>query len=109
MSKSNKTKAQVQMVLEAATKHGFTVSFSDNVFTITKSIPPNNPVAFADCESAAFEVLAAVPLRGGSVWGTDGASVGGHVAMQNGLFRMNKAGEAKRFMAELQKAMGLPF
>lgn len=109
MAKQNKTQAQVKVVLDTAQKNGFTISFSDHVFTITKNINPDDSAAFADCETGAYEVLSAVPLRGGSVWGTDGASVGGYVAMKSGFFQMNKSGEGKRFMAELQKALDLPF
>jgi hypothetical protein len=49
-------------------------------------------------------VLSISGLKGGSVWGTDGGSVGGAVALQTGRFQLNKSGNnGKRFMVELSK------
>lgn len=109
MVKQTKTQVQVQAVLEAASKNGFEISFSDHVFTVSKPMPPTDTESLASYETAAREVLSQVPLRGGSIWGTNDSSAGECVAMQEGLFEMNKSGTARRFMAELQKALDLPF
>jgi hypothetical protein len=54
----------------------------------------------------AHDILDMAPLKGGSVWGTDGGSIGGHVGMKNGQYVLNKSGTGKRFTAAVQKLIG---
>jgi hypothetical protein len=48
-------------------------------------------------------ILTTLPHRGGSMWGTDGGSVGGYVALTNGHFEMNLSGVSKVAIRELGK------
>lgn len=106
MSKPNKTQAEVAAFIAACNQHGFNYEVSNNVVRISKRFTPGDLAAFSDCDMIASRVLDLAPLRGGSVWGTDGGSVGGHVAVKNGHFVMNKSGSGARFLAALAAAKG---
>jgi len=86
-----------------ATAHGWTYSVSDSVVTILKRFTPGDNDAYIECDMFAFDILAKAPLRGGSVWGTDGGSIGGYTGLNGGYYKLNKSGTAKRFTAELAK------
>lgn len=102
-------KAQVKALLETAAKYKFTVhAGSDTIIRISRKFEPGDNNAFVECDMMASCVLDMAPLKGGSVWGTDGGSIGGMVAIQNGSFVMNKSGSGgKRFMNELRKQLCL--
>lgn len=104
----NNLQAQVKTFMETAAKHKFNiVATSDTVIRITRKFEVGDRQAFCECDMMASSVLDLAPLKGGSVWGTDGGSIGGAVALQNGLFVMNKSGSAGvRFMRELRKQLG---
>lgn len=81
---------------------GFEWIASGCVLRLMKRIVPDSASAFADAETDASIILGMVPqTEPGSVWGTDGLSVGGASAMATGNFRMNKSGVSRRFMAAL--------
>jgi hypothetical protein len=99
----SKAKEQAQKFVEQALAHGFRVVVAnDNVVRIVRSFNPGDKEAFTHCDMVAGSVLDLAPLRGGSVWGTDGGSVGGMSALNSGMFVMNKSGEAKSFMKALR-------
>lgn len=104
----NNLQAQVKTLIEAATKHKFNiVATSDTIIRITRKFEVGDRQAFCECDMMASSVLDLAPLKGGSVWGTDGGSIGGAVALQNGQFVMNKSGSGGvRFMRELRKQLG---
>ncbi len=70
---------------------------------VEKSFTPGDVQAFVTCDMDAPFLLALAPLRGGSVWGTDGGSVGGYSAVKHGQYVLNKAGQGARFVAALAK------
>lgn len=74
-----------------------------NVLTITKRIPSGDKEAFTTADMEYGSLFAFAPLKGGSVWGTDGGGIGGMAALASGVFTMKKSGSGKRFMAELDK------
>jgi hypothetical protein len=74
-----------------------------SVVKIWKQITPGNKLEYCAAEAEASIIFDYVPLKGGSVWGTDGGSVGGAMAMASGNFKMNKSGQGKSFM----KALGV--
>lgn len=78
---------------------------SPSVVCIAKSFTPGDSQAFVDCDAQAYDILDIAPLKGGSVWGTDGGSVGGYVAVINGQYVLNKSGTGKRFTSALQKIL----
>lgn len=80
---------------------------SDSVIRIRKRFSSGDKVAFCQADSEAYDVLSHAPLKGGSIWGTDGGSIGGHVGLTNGEYVLNKSGESgKRFVAALRKLYG---
>lgn len=100
------TSLQVAFFVDSCKKVGFTpVVASDSVVRVVKNFAPGDMDAFNFCDSVAYGLLGLAPLKGGSIWGTDGGSVGGHVAVKNGQYVLNKSGTGKRFMAELKKVL----
>jgi hypothetical protein len=98
-----KTQEQVIRFVEACEKYGFTWESTKHVVRIMKRLPPCNKDAFTEADMMAPSVLSLVPLKGGSVWGTDGGSIGGWSALQSGNFVMNKSGEGSRFTTALSR------
>lgn len=98
---------QAETFYNAARAAGFDVLImpAGGVVRIQRLFEKGDAVLFNTCDARYQDVLALVPLKGGSVWGTDGASVGGYAALQNGRFVMNKSGSGKRFLAALEKVL----
>lgn len=102
----NTTQTAAASFLAAARKHGFAVSIRDGIVSISKSFAPGDKAAFCECDCIGPMVLDLVPLKGGSVWGTDGGSVGGYSAVANGRYTLNKSGRTGlRFVAALAAAL----
>lgn len=103
----NSIQAQVKTFLEITAKYNFTVTVSsDSVLRISKNFTPNDCETFTKCDMIAADVLNLAPLKGGSIWGTDGGSIGGAIAIKTGNFVMNKSGSGGvRFMRELSKQL----
>ena len=85
--------------------HGLSASCSPSVVTVTKHFD-GTPAGFAQAETDA-SILYDLPRGCGSIWGTDGGSIGGMVAMQTGHFTLNVSGVHKRFISKLAK-LGAP-
>jgi hypothetical protein len=108
---SQENKALAENFKEIANKHGFTIRISDNVVKITRIFNPtqfnNKNEWFINCDSVYNYILSFVPVikTHSSIWGTDGGSVGGMVAMNSGLFTMNISGVKKGFLKELSKSI----
>lgn len=102
----NTTQSAAALFLHAASTHGFSVAIkSDSVVSISKAFAPGDLAAFSACDCYGTLLLDMVPLKGGSVWGTDGGSVGGHAAVKSGRYTLNKSGSGKRFVKALIAAM----
>lgn len=97
------TKQLVDKFISEATEAGFTFGVTCSVVTIYRTFPDYDKEAYAQCDMMASSVLDCIPSKGGSRWGTDGASIGGAIALQTGKFRMSQSGCSKRFVAELLK------
>jgi len=98
---------EAKAFLDRCTAKGFRVEVQPNIVTVHKNFEIGNLDEFAKCDFEAPLLLMSVPLSGGSIWGTDGGSVGGWSAVQNGRFKLHKSGyRAKRFMAALEKLVG---
>jgi hypothetical protein len=90
--------------LDACTAEGFACTVRGNIVTITKRFTPGDIDAFVECDCIGPLLLNCVPLKGGSVWGTDGGSVGGVSAVARGRYTLNKSGyTGKRFTNALVK------
>lgn len=85
-------------------EYGWSYSIRGTVVTIVKTFAPNDKQAFSDCDMDAYTVFDYCPLKGGSIWGTDGGSIGGAMGLQNGCYKLNKSGTGKAFLAALAKA-----
>ena len=85
-------------------KLGWSYNTKESIITISKSFTPGDMDAFVDCDSEYYSILSLAPLKGGSIWGTDGGGIGAISAIKNGLFVMNKSGNTgKRFLRALEK------
>ena len=82
--------------------NGITIERIAPVLTLSRRFQAGDNKAFTDAESL-VSVIYDAPGNGGSVWGTDGGGIGGMVAMNSGVFRMNKSGVQKRWLAKLAK------
>lgn len=101
----SKAQEQVTKFLNACNQYGFSYEIaSDHVIRIIKDFTPGDSEVFTMCDMYVGDVLALIPLRGGSIWGTDGNSVGGAIALKNGRFVMNKSGDGIRFIKALRSA-----
>ena len=105
------TKTQVAEFIAECERCGFSIhAIGDSVVRITKSFTPGDSEAFSIADFQAPALLSMVPLKGGSVWGTDGGSVGGHSGLTRGRYELAKSGQTgKRFVQALRKvSLGLP-
>lgn len=104
MKKLTKAQEQALNFINKAKESGFTVVVkSDSCVAITKDFTPGDSDAFVECDMFYDSVLSCAPLKGGSVFGTDGGSVGGYVGLKNGRFVMNKTGSGVNFIKALRK------
>ena len=86
-------------------KNEIQITRCDRILTLEKRLTGNDRnLDFFDAESDC-SVIYDLPSSadGGSVWGTDGGSIGGMVAIQTGLFKLNRSGVSKRVMSAIQK------
>jgi hypothetical protein len=89
---------------DACVSRGWRYSASGDIVTIRKSFTPGDREAYVECDMSAYDILSIAPLKGGSVWGTDGGSIGGMVGLNGGYYTLNKSGKGgKTFIAELAK------
>lgn len=77
----------------------------DTVVTITGEFTPGDTNAYVTCDATAESILALLPMTyPGTVWGTDGRSVGGHAGLTGGYFRLSKSGVGKRYARAVARA-----
>lgn len=104
----NKTQADAKEFVINARRYGFSVTIkSESVVSVSKEFTPGDMDAFSGCDCFGPMLLEMVPLKGGSVWGTDGASVGGYAAVKQGRYTLNKSGSGKRFVTALRAELEL--
>lgn len=88
--------------VEACKSKGWNYSTRGSIVTIQKSFTPGDKNAYCDCDSEAYSLLSLAPLKGGSIWGTDGGSIGGMIGCDGGYYKLNKSGNgSKRFLKAL--------
>lgn len=73
-----------------------------DIVTVTKENIPGDRNMYMDAERDALTALYLLPQTSGSIWGTDSGSVGGHIALNDGHFRLNKSGVQKRVLTSLR-------
>jgi hypothetical protein len=80
---------------------GWQYAVREGTVTIRKHFAPGDEAEFVRLDGEYYGLLALVPARGGSIWGTDGGGVGGYSAILHGCFTMNVSGVNKGFAAAL--------
>jgi hypothetical protein len=75
---------------------GWRIDVQGQTVSVTKHFTPGDKAAFCECDATAWGLLASLPGRGGSTWGTDGGSVGGHVALTHGRYELKRSCVGKR-------------
>lgn len=99
----SKAKEIAQKIIETANELGWEVQPRGSILTIHKTgIVDKKSFVRADMEY--YSILGLMPQTSpGSMWGTDGGSVGAISAMNTRTFTMNKSGCSKRVMNALVK------
>lgn len=97
--------AAVEFV-QGARRNGFQVFASGEVVTVVKQFTPGDRDAFVGCDMIAPGLLLDLPAGCGSMWGTDGGSIGGAIAINSGCFKLNRSGIRKRVVGEILKILG---
>ena len=102
MITTKKTPAEIDADFVAhCQKNEIIIERCENILTLTKRIPIGDSLAFADAETDCSIIY---DLPGcGSVWGTDGGSIGGMSALQTGRFRLNRSGVQKRILKAIRE------
>jgi hypothetical protein len=99
-----KTPAEIATYFVAhCRKNEIMIERCENILTLSKRIPIGNSLAFADAETDC-SIIYELPGGCGSVWGTDGASIGGMSALNTGRFRLNRSGVQKRILKAIKAA-----
>jgi hypothetical protein len=99
------TPAEIAKAIVAKAKeYGFSVKAGGTVVTVHKTFTPGDKQAYCNAESDANTILGMIRrTEPGSTWGTDGASIGGHIGLTNGYMTLNKSGCSKQIVKELAK------
>lgn len=98
--------AIAQLLIDTAERTNWKLSCNPDSgsISVTRIFTKGDIEAYMDADNSWGEVLSLAPMtRSGSGWGTDSASVGGAVGLDNGYYRMNKSGISKTVIAQLQK------
>lgn len=106
----SKAKFIAQSVAEKALEAGARLSIRNNILSIESNYDANkfNDINewFRFCDCIVTGILYEVPqTSAGSMWGTDGGSVGGLSALQSGTFKMNRSGCSVRVLNALKKLL----
>jgi hypothetical protein len=101
---TKKTPAEIASYFVAhCRKNEIIIERCENILTLTKCIPIGDRLAFADAETDC-SIIYDLPGGCGSVWGTDGGSIGGMSALNTGRFRLNRSGVQKRVLKAIKAA-----
>jgi hypothetical protein len=88
---------QARAIRALASVHNVRVIGHDGTVTVTATFAAGDRAAYAEAERSCNRVLALVrQTRPGSVWGSTSDGVGGHVAIERGVYVLNKSGADKR-------------
>lgn len=100
--KMNQTQKKAHEFVTRANAAGFIVRVGDSksVVSLDRPFAPGDKQAFFEADDRAPGLLNALGARGGSMWGTTGASVGGHSALTRGLYTLNQSGDNLRRLTE---------
>ena len=98
-----KAQQQAQEFVEKCRLYGFTWEVRGSIVTISQFFKPEDGNAYVHCDMMGPSVLDYAPLKGGSVWGSDGGGIGGMVALTKGHYVLNKSGTGANFLKALRQ------
>jgi len=75
---------------------------------LRKTFPAGDKHEYTCAESDVGIIYSTPSVGAGSVWGTDGGSIGGHVGLTGGYMVLNKSNVAKRWLSALAKIVKIP-
>jgi hypothetical protein len=102
------TTTPADLFASLAREGGWQVTCRGDLLTIDRHFTPGDRDAYVAADGEGFSLLAIAPMTyPGTVWGTDGASVGGHAGLTGGYYHLNKSGVSKRFVAAVAKRLGV--
>lgn len=81
----------------------FQISESNSIVSVHKSFEKGNESQFVQCDMNGPYLISLVAASGGSVWGTDGGSVGAHSAILHGNYCLKVSGAKASFVKQLRK------
>ena len=90
--------------LEYCYKRNIRIERIENtILTIAKTFQPGSAKEYTNAESDCSIIYSVPTTEAGSIWGTDGLSIGGMVGMRDGYMRLNKSGCGKLWLKKLVK------
>ena len=93
-----------QKFVNQCKEYGFTWTAGTNILSVHKKFTPGDSDGFIDCDMRGPHLLGLVKMtQPGSIWGTDGGSVGGYIALTSGNYTLNKSGCSKRILKQISK------
>lgn len=105
----SKSKAVAQQIIDMALQLGWVVAVRGSVMVASKSFQAGDIDAFVTADSEYGCITGLLPqTRAGSVWGTDGSSVGAVQATKDGLFLIHKSGGDRRVISALRNLLDAP-
>lgn len=85
-------------------KNEISITRCDRILTLEKRLLGiDRNLDFCNAESDCSIIYDLPSSEPGSVWGTDGGSIGGMVALQTGIFKLNRSGVSKRVLSAIKK------
>lgn len=88
--------------VEICKTRGIAIKTRGNVLSLVKNFTPGSDNEYSDAESD-VSIIYDVPAGCGSIWGTDGGSIGGMVGRDRGEMVLNRSGVKARWMNKLKK------
>lgn len=80
-----------------------TIDHRAGYLKLQKTFPAGDRDAYAQAEGEVGIIYETPSVGSGSVWGTDGGSVGGMVGLNHGFMELNKSNVSKQWLAKLAK------
>ena len=79
------------------------------VITLCKRFTPGDKAAYGQAESDVGIIYSIRQTEPGSTWGTDGASIGGHVGLTGGYMRLHRSGCSRKVLTIIKKHIARGF
>ncbi len=94
-------------VVAKAKEWGFKITDANGtVFTVHKTFTPDDKAAYSSAESDANSLVNMVRrTESGSIWGTDGGSIGGAIGLKGGYMTLHKSGCSKQILSAIRKEL----